>query len=81
MKLVGILWNRTSAEVVDKLSSISVDFHRSERELETCAYMESKMLTEHAQIHAVKSENPKGRGKLGKLKRGKQKQKYNKLIN
>ena len=34
LKLVGIIWNRTSAEVVDKLSSTSVDFIRSERELE-----------------------------------------------
>ena len=34
LKLVGILWNRTSVEVVDKLSSTSVDFIRSERELE-----------------------------------------------
>ena len=33
LKLVGILWNRTSVEVVDKLSSTSVDFIRSEREL------------------------------------------------
>ena len=39
LKLVGILWNRTSVEVVDKLSSISVDFIRSERELENmCLY-------------------------------------------
>ena len=56
LKLVGILWNRTSGEVVDKLSSTSVDFIRSERELETCTYMESKMLTEHAQRHAGKCE-------------------------
>ena len=34
LKLVGILWNRTSVEVVDKLSFRSVDFIRSERELE-----------------------------------------------
>ena len=34
LKLVGILWNRTLVEVVDKLSSTSVDFIRSERELE-----------------------------------------------
>ena len=34
LKLVGILWNRTSVEVVDKLSSTSVDFIRPERELE-----------------------------------------------
>ena len=32
MKQVGFLWNRTV--VVDKLSSTSVDFIRSERELE-----------------------------------------------
>ena len=38
-KLVGNLWNRTSVEVVDKLSSTSVDFIRSERELENmCLY-------------------------------------------
>ena len=34
LKLVGILWNRTSVEVVDKFLSISVDLIRSERELE-----------------------------------------------
>ena len=34
LKLVDILWNRTSLEVVDKLSSTTVDFIRSERELE-----------------------------------------------
>ena len=39
MKLVGILWNRTSVEVVDKLSSTTVDIIRSERELENiCLY-------------------------------------------
>ena len=32
--LVGILWNKTSVEVVDKLASTSVDFIRYERELE-----------------------------------------------
>ena len=34
LKLVGILWNRTIIEVVDKLSSTTVDFIRSEQELE-----------------------------------------------
>ena len=34
LKLVGIPWNRTSVEVVNKLSSTSVDFIRSERKLE-----------------------------------------------
>ena len=34
LKLVGILWNRTSVEDVNKLSSTSVDFIRSERDLE-----------------------------------------------
>ena len=39
MKLVGILWKRTSVEVVDKLSFTSADFIRSERELENmCLY-------------------------------------------
>ena len=56
LKLVGILLNRTSVEVVDKLSSTAVDCIRSERELETCAYMEPKMLNEHAQRHAGKCE-------------------------
>ena len=36
---LGILWNRTVVEVVDKLSSTSVDFIRSERKLEKlCLY-------------------------------------------
>ena len=34
LKLFGILWNRTVVEVFDKLSSTTVDFIRSERELE-----------------------------------------------
>ena len=34
LKLVGILWSRTSVDIVDKLSSTSVEFIRSERELE-----------------------------------------------
>ena len=34
LKLVGVLWNRTVVEVVDKLSSTAVDFIRFERELE-----------------------------------------------
>ena len=34
LKFVSILWNRTSVEVVDKFSSTSIDFIRSERELE-----------------------------------------------
>ena len=39
LKLVGILWNRTSVEVVDKLSSTSVDFIWSEKGLENmCLY-------------------------------------------
>ena len=67
MKQVGFLWNRTVVVVVDKLSSTSVDFIRSERELKSCAYMESNRLTEHAQsqLGGVKKENPKGKGKLG----------------
>ena len=39
MKKVDFLWNRTVVKVVDKLSSTSVDFIRSERELEKlCLY-------------------------------------------
>ena len=34
LKQVGFLWNKTVVVVVDKLSSTSVDFLRSERELE-----------------------------------------------
>ena len=34
LKQVGFHWNRTVAVVVDKLPSTSVDFIRSERELE-----------------------------------------------
>ena len=65
MKQVGFLWNRTVVVVVDKLSSTSVDFFRSERELKKCTYMESKRLTEHAQslLGGVKRENPSGKGK------------------
>ena len=33
LKQIGFLWNRTVVVVVDKLSSTSVDFIRSEREL------------------------------------------------
>ena len=33
LKLVGILWNRTFVEVVDKLSSATKGFIRSEKEL------------------------------------------------
>ena len=67
LKLVDFLWNRTVGVVVDKLSSTSVDFIRSESELEICAYMESNRLTEPAQslLGGVKSESPKGREKLG----------------
>ena len=36
LKLVGFLWNRTVVVVVDKLSSTTVDFIRSERELKNC---------------------------------------------
>ena len=39
MKQVGFLWNRTVVVVVDKLSSTSVDFIRSERELKTVLIM------------------------------------------
>ena len=62
MKEGGFLWNRTVVGVVDKLSSTSVDFIRSERELENCTYIESNRLTEHAQslLGGVKKENPKG---------------------
>ena len=39
LKLLGILWNRTLVEFVDKLSSTVVDIIRSERELENmCLY-------------------------------------------
>ena len=39
LKLLGILWNRTLVEFVDKLSSTAADFIRSERELENvCLY-------------------------------------------
>ena len=34
LKQVDFLWNRTVVVVVDKLSSTSIDFIRSERELE-----------------------------------------------
>ena len=34
LKLVDNLWNRTSGWIVDKLSSATADFIRSERELE-----------------------------------------------
>ena len=34
LKQVDFLWNRTVVVVVDKLSSTSVDFIKSERELE-----------------------------------------------
>ena len=46
LKQVGFLWNRT---VVDKLSSTSVYFIRSEGDLKNCAYMEPNRLTEHTQ--------------------------------
>ena len=39
LKRIGFLWNRKVVVVVDKLSSTSVDFIRSERELEKlCLY-------------------------------------------
>ena len=56
LKLIGILLNRTSVEVIDKLSSTAVDFIRSERELEKCTDMKPKLFTEHAQRHAGKCE-------------------------
>ena len=73
LKLVGILWNRTSIEVVDKFSSTSVDFIRSERELEKHALIWSlicllSML--RGMLGSVKSKNPKGKGKLGNGKGG-----------
>ena len=43
-------------EVLDKLSSTTVDLFRSKGNWNTCAYMESKMPTEHAQMHAGKCE-------------------------
>ena len=36
VKQVGFLWNRTVVVVKDKLSSTTVDFIRSERELKNC---------------------------------------------
>ena len=70
LKEVGFHWNRTVVVVVDKLSSTSVDFIRSERELKNCTYMESNRITEHAQslLGGVKRENPRGKGKLGNEK-------------
>ena len=67
MKLVGILWNRKSVEVVDKLSSTSVDFIRSERELENMLIWSLKYLLSmlRGMLGSVKSENPKGKGNLG----------------
>ena len=56
LKLFGIFWNKTLVEVVDKFSSTAIDFIRSERELEMCAYIEPKMPTEHAQMHAGRCE-------------------------
>ena len=57
---VGFLWNRTVVVVVDKLSSTSVDFITSERELKNCTYMDSNKLTEHAQslLEGVKMGEP-----------------------
>ena len=37
LKQVGFLWNRTVVVFVDKLSSTSVDFIRSDRELKKTA--------------------------------------------
>ena len=70
MKQVGFLWNTTVVVGVDMLSSTSVDFIRSERELKNCTYMGSNRLTEHAQslLGGVKRENLGGRGKLGSEK-------------
>ena len=68
MKEVGFLWNRTVVEVVDKLSSTSIDFIRSGRELKKTVLIWSlNMLTGDAQsmLGGVKRENPKGKGKLG----------------
>ena len=68
LKLVGILWNRTLVEVVDKLSSTTVDFIRSERELENkhALIWNLKCLLSmlSCMLGSVKSEDPKGKGKL-----------------
>ena len=66
MRQVGFLWNRRVVVIVDKLSSTSVDFIRSERELKKTVLIWSlNRLTEHAQslLGGVKRKNPRGKGK------------------
>ena len=62
-------------EVVDKLSPTAVVFFRSERILNASAYMGSTMPLSMLRymlgsVKGVKSENPKGEGKLGNEKGG-----------
>ena len=70
LKLVGILWNRTSVEGVDKLSSTFVDLSGLKGNWKTCTYMESKCLLSmlRCMLGSVKSENPMGKGKIGNEK-------------
>ena len=74
--MVGILWNRTSVEVFDKLSSTAVDFIRSEGKTGMHALIWSlKCLLSMLRcmlgsVKGEKSENPKGKGEIGKKKRG-----------
>ena len=68
MKQVDFLWNRTVVVVVDKLSSTSVDFNRSERELEKLhlyGVLTGLLSMLRASLGGVKSENPRAKGKLG----------------
>ena len=72
LKLVGILWKRTSVEAVDKLSSTSVDSSGLKGNWKTCTYMESKILLSMPtdMLGSVESENPERKGKLGNRKKG-----------
>ena len=47
-------------EVLDKLSSTSVDFIKSDREWECMHLYDPKLLTQHAQRHAGKCEKEVG---------------------
>ena len=49
MKQVGFLWNRTVVIVVDKLSSTSVDFIRSERELKSVPFQTNQLASRFIQ--------------------------------
>ena len=70
LKLVGTLWNKTFVEVLDELSSTTVGFIRSERELENVLIWSLKCLLSMLRclLGSVKSEKPKGKGKLGNEK-------------